>query len=297
MRKWTYTPLDLGSKVKAGTLGLDVFLQIYFISLGDKILFIDGGWLSEVAADFLDYLAKNIFDNLHYEVYLFNTHSDWDHAWANRAWVESLPSNWSLQGIYASRVTMERLSSADKEELVLPDHFVEDQDLFDLNGLNIHFLRSYAHCPGQLVLYVPELKALWSADALEYPWPFLHSVENFAEQLHDWEEWLKLDINMIFPCHDERWANNEHFEGRCGRELLLYNYRSCVALKYRLSRDKGFIEQVKAKMATPEGQKFKTLLEDEEAWLASETTLPDKSLSWFYWRAYYLAWLGAIYYP
>ncbi|MBQ7528714.1 MBL fold metallo-hydrolase [bacterium] len=316
MRKWIYTPLDLGSKVKAGTLGLDIFLQIYFISVGDKILFIDGGWLNEVAADFLSYLAENIFNDSQYKIYLFNTHSDWDHAWANRAWIESLPSNWSLQGIYASRTTVERLRSSGKEGLVLPDHFIEDGDIFDLNGLKFHFLRANAHCPGQLVLYVPELKSLWSADALEYPWPFLHSVDNFAEQLRDWEEWLKLDIGKIFPCHDDRWRQDievgDYFRHYCGRELLLCNCKACLELKERLGKDREFIRRVLVTMATSEGRNFGELLEDEEAWLARENkvdfiytlrewqieslTFPEKNLSWFYLRAYYLAWLGAVNY-
>lgn len=277
-------------KVLAGGFLLDRFMAAYILASGDSLLFIDSGWDENLAAYMLSctfkLLAEAGLEPRQY--FLLNTHRDWDHAWANRAfqraWGSKLRIGSSLETFLAMRQDMRFQEVERRQEsidgayfaaasLEVPDLLWADGETIHLGNLEVVFVKVSAHSEGQLAVWVPQLKILFAADSCEGPLPFPKSNCCLAEQLDNFKRLLALQAEQIWPSHHLAWSNNTGADAwTIGKPELLQannNYYKQIVKNYL-----GYTStSLKKKCSLWLGKNrhlLSTLLNNEEAWNKAE---------------------------
>ncbi|HBM96987.1 TPA: hypothetical protein DD394_05730 [bacterium UBP9_UBA11836] len=277
-------------KVLAGGFLLDRFMAAYILASKDGLLFIDSGWDENLAAYMLSctekLLAENSLEPRQY--FLLNTHRDWDHAWANRAfrqaWGSKLHISSSLETFLAMRQDLRFQEVKRRQEFTdgayfaasfieLPDLLWADGEKIFLGNLEVTFVKVSAHCEGQLAVWVPQLKILFAADSCEGPLPFPKSNCSLAEQLADFNRLLALPAEQIWPSHHLAWSNNTGAEAwTIGKPELLQankNYYKQIEINY-LRYASPSLKKKCSLWLSQNRHLLSTLLNDEDAWNKAE---------------------------
>lgn len=143
-----------------------------------------------------------------------NTHSHYDHAWGNSLFAPGGPHPAPILG---SRLTGERLRSpaaqeklARKQEgdarfagVVLHPPTVTFGGSLTVDGgdLTLELRPAPGHAADQLVVWIPELRFLLAADALEFPFPYAEEAADLPV-LQDTMRGLRaLHPEVVLPCH------------------------------------------------------------------------------------------------
>jgi glyoxylase-like metal-dependent hydrolase (beta-lactamase superfamily II) len=100
----------------------------------------------------------------------------------------------------------ELLSMHGKAVVDFPDHFIDDDTEWSIDGRSIEILYTPGHTPDSLSIYVPSDKVLIAGDTL-YNWPRL--TTHFGGP-KEWRQWIaqlqriqKKDISHIVPGHGD----------------------------------------------------------------------------------------------
>ena len=151
------------------------FVYVYLI-YGKRICLIDSGVASSEKV-ILDYLAKT--GRRPEEIsQLILTHSHPDHIGAARA-VKSI-SGCTVSAHAAEKSWIEDVDLQERERSVPGfkslvagsvhvNQTLQDGDLLDLDGLSMQVMHTPGHSPGSICLWLPEVGALFSADAVPVP--------------------------------------------------------------------------------------------------------------------------------
>ena len=280
-----------GEPIWAGGFLLDRFMAAYILASGESVLFIDSGWDNDLAAymlnEALELLAQVGLKASRY--FLLNTHSDWDHAWANRAFKQRLGSRLqiasSLETFLAMRQDLHSYEVERRQKgaeasyfatssIELPNLLWADREKLFLGRLEVRFIKVSAHCPGQLTLWLPQLKILFAADSCEAPLPFPQNELSLAEQLANFKYLLSLGAKQVWPAHHLAWS--EHLPaspGAAGQpELLLanYNYYQQLEANCLAYASASLKAECSAWLASKRAQ-LSALLNNEEAWTKPRT--------------------------
>lgn len=138
-----------------------------------------------------------------------NTHADWDHAWGNAAFPDSL--------IVGQRICRERLLGADERAMLAqkraeePDHYAavalippaatfETALTIDLGGLTMELHHVPGHTPDCLMVHVPERRLIYAGDWAEDPFPLLESgpLDGWIASLRAWST---REVETVIPAH------------------------------------------------------------------------------------------------
>lgn len=211
--------------VLAGGFLLDRFMAAYVLASGDSVLFIDSGWDENLATYMLSCVFKLLAEaNITPQRYfLLNTHRDWDHAWANRAFKKilgqrlhigaSLETFLSMRQDIQGKEVERRREGADgtyfaSAFIELPDLLWANQEIVRLGNLEVVLVKVSAHSEGQLAVWLPQLKILFAADSCEGPLPFPKNDSCLAEQLANFRHLLSLRPVQVWPSHHLAWSND-----------------------------------------------------------------------------------------
>ncbi len=211
--------------VLAGGFLLDRFMAAYVLASGDSVLFIDSGW-DEDLADYMLSCALKILAEANIapqRYFLLNTHRDWDHAWANRAFKKILGEKLHIGASLETFLSMRQDKQCKEVErrregadgtyfasafIELPDLLWADKEMLHLGSLEAVFIKVSAHSEGQLAVWLPQLKILLAADSCEGPLPFPKNDFCLAEQLANFRRLLSLCPAQVWPSHHLSWSNS-----------------------------------------------------------------------------------------
>lgn len=190
------------------------------------VVVVDTFGTPQEAAQMMDFLRPVLPER---QLLVVNTHDHYDHAWGNAVFA---PDREFAAPIIAHALTRDperRLESARKlaqKQGEEPDRFADTTLFFptmtfthefviDGGDLTLHLLPVPGHAPDQVALWIPELRFLLAADALEFPFPLLSSAADLPVLLGSIERLKALQPEVILPCHG----------GPHGPELLDWNTR------------------------------------------------------------------------
>lgn len=267
---------------------MDRFMAAYVLASGRSVLFIDSGWDEKLAAYMLDkalgLLAESGFRPQNY--YLLNTHCDWDHAWANRAFKRKLGAplrvGASLETFLAMRQDL-RLNEVERRQqgsdgayfrfafIELPDLLWADGENIYLDDLEVQFIKVSAHSEGQLAVWAPQHRLLFAADSCEGPLSFPKNCSCLTEQLDNFRRLIKLHPQQVWPAHHIAWSQDNFLAGSgapIGEPKLLvanYNYYRQLEQNLQNIRSLSFKAACKAWLQQNRALLY-ALFIDEEGW-------------------------------
>ena len=142
------------------------------------------------------------------------SHADYDHCWGSAVFAadDVLPVP-----IIGHRLTRERLLSVEAREeleqrrareprfasvrLIAPDIAYSERLEIDGGDLTLELLHTPGHTPDHTVVWLPALRLLLAGDAVERPWPYVHSAEDLPIIRGTLARLAALGANHIAVCH------------------------------------------------------------------------------------------------
>jgi glyoxylase-like metal-dependent hydrolase (beta-lactamase superfamily II) len=146
------------------------------------------------------------------QLLVVNSHSDWDHTWGNRYFVEHgkppiIAHSLCPQGLFSdeSRETLAYFQGhydTFKDVELIPPTLTFEQRLTIYGGdLTLELFSAPGHEPDQLAGWIPELRLLLAFDAAEYPIPTLHKATGVPSMIKTLEHFLTLHPARVFCSH------------------------------------------------------------------------------------------------
>src|SRR5690606_4064958 len=108
-------------------------------------------------------------------------------------------------------------------EALAPDRLVEEGEILDLGGLNVHVLHTPGHSAGSLSLFIPEEGVLLTADAIQ-PTGGRPLYDDVAAALATAERLIDLPgVSIVLKSHDREPYRGDDAAAvlRAGRECIL----------------------------------------------------------------------------
>jgi glyoxylase-like metal-dependent hydrolase (beta-lactamase superfamily II) len=196
---------DFTPPVKEDTLRVDAYVTITerYVILCDTLL------CPEDMAIVLNEIAPALTER---QLLVVNSHSDWDHTWGNRYFVEHgkppiIAHALCSQGLFsdASRETLTYFQShyeTFKNVELIPPTLTFGQSLTIHGGdLTLELFSAPGHEPDQIAAWIPELRLLLAFDAAEYPIPTLHKATGVPAMIATLERFLVLHPARVLCSH------------------------------------------------------------------------------------------------
>ncbi len=143
-----------------------------------------------------------------------NTHGHYDHAWGNALVAPGGPHPAPILGsrlageVLRSQAARDKLTRKQAEdarfaEVVLCPPTVTFDGALTIDGgdLTLELRPAPGHSADQLVVWIPELRLLLAADALEFPFPYVEQDADLPVLLATMRELRALDPAVVLPCH------------------------------------------------------------------------------------------------
>lgn len=135
-----------------------------------------------------------------------NTHSDWDHAWGNPCFDFVVATRRCAERLRAAQPELDQKRREDPERfegagLRTPDVTFEGEAEIDGGDLTLHLLPAPGHAPDQVVVWIPEIRTLLTADAAEHPLPFVEGPGHLRELTDTLQRMKNLKPETLLACH------------------------------------------------------------------------------------------------
>ena len=142
------------------------------------------------------------------------SHADYDHCWGNAVFA---PGGRLPAPIIGHALTRERLLSQGAADelaerlaeqprfasvgLIAPDIAYTDRLVIDGGDLTLELLHTPGHTPDHTVVWIPALRLLLAGDAVEHPWPYVHSGADMPIMRATLARLAALGAERIAVCH------------------------------------------------------------------------------------------------
>lgn len=188
------------------------------------VVVVDTFGTPQEAAQMMDLLRPALHER---PLLVVNTHDHYDHAWGNAVFAPDQEFAAPVIGHALTRDPQRRLENARKlahkqagepqrfadTTLFFPNLTFTHEFVIDGGDLTLHLIPAPGHADDQVVVWIPELRFLLAADALEFPFPLLNDAAQLPALLGSIERLRALKPEVILPCHG----------GQHGPELLDWN--------------------------------------------------------------------------
>ena len=173
------------------------------------------------------------------QLLVINTHQHYDHAWGNAVFALDGPYPASIlaheKGLAAARASTGKLATKQAQEARFANVRIAQPTLtfneqFQIHGgdLSLELIPAPGHAEDQVVMWIPEIKTLLAADALEFPFPEVEVPDQLSVLLQTIQTLKTLGATTILPCHG----------GRRGPELISRNLGYFATLERHLQHTK-----------------------------------------------------------
>lgn len=182
-------------------------------------------------------LIQNDLENR--QLLVVNTHQHYDHAWGNAVFAEGgaypAPILAHKKGLGAARASSAKLATKQAQEARFSNVKIVEPNLtfserFQIQGgdLTLELIPAPGHSEDQVVAWIPEIKLLLAADALEFPFPYTANPTDLPVLLGTMRSLKTLGATTILPCHG----------GMHGPELIERNLEYFSTLERQISHTK-----------------------------------------------------------
>ena len=145
------------------------------------------------------------------QLLVVNTHQHYDHAWGNAIFE---PDGRYPAPILAYHKSMDELPEARRKleqkqtdprfsnvKIVAPTLTFSHRLTIHGGDLTLELIPAPGHCEDQVIVWIPEIKTLLAADALEFPFPYAANPSDLPVLLNTMREMKTLGAEVILPCH------------------------------------------------------------------------------------------------
>ncbi len=175
------------------------------------LIFVDTSAMPEQAASVVELVRDQLPGR---QPLVILSHADYDHCWGSAVFAAGgmLPAP-----IIGHRLTRERLrgqGAADElarrlaeqprfaaVRLVAPDLAYTERLEIDGGDLTLELLHTPGHTPDHTVVWIPALRLLLAGDAVEHPWPYVHTAEDLPIMRATLARLAALGAARIAVCH------------------------------------------------------------------------------------------------
>jgi len=160
-------------------------ISIYMINTADKIFLCDTHLGPKSMEYIYDYIDGNLYDK---EMYIFNSHADWDHIWGNCYFQE--PTIIAHESCRRRMAESGEYDLADQKEYCNGEVEIVLPNLIFTNSIryvdeDIEFTYAPGHTVDSAICYDRKDEILYVGDLLEAPLPFIyyHDLNNYLNSL------------------------------------------------------------------------------------------------------------------
>jgi glyoxylase-like metal-dependent hydrolase (beta-lactamase superfamily II) len=198
-------------------------VDAYVIKTDRYLVIVDTYATPELALELIETVKADLADR---QLLVINTHGDWDHFWGNRIFSPSGPypaiivaHEAMLTRLREEAVTeLNNYKSEDATryqnvELVAPHLTFSDRLQLQGGDLTLELLPTPGHTPDHVCIWIPEIKLVIAADAIEKPIPAVGGDTTITDMRQSFQRIKSLNADWILPSHG----------GTCTPELLQRN--------------------------------------------------------------------------
>jgi glyoxylase-like metal-dependent hydrolase (beta-lactamase superfamily II) len=145
------------------------------------------------------------------QLLVINTHQHYDHAWGNAIFepygrypAPILAHQKSMDELPAARRKLEQKQTDPRfsnVKIIAPTLTFSQRFTIQGGDLTLELIPAPGHCEDQVVIWIPEIKTLLAADALEFPFPYAANLADLPVMLQTMRELKVLGVEVILPCH------------------------------------------------------------------------------------------------
>ena len=149
------------------------------------------------------------------QLLVINTHQHYDHAWGNAIFDDGqypapiLAHQKSLELLHTKAAEAHTYLASKQAEnprfaqakIVAPTLGFSERFTIHGGSLTLELIPAPGHCEDQVVVWIPEIKTLLAADALEFPFPYAANPADLPVLLNTMRELKTLGARVILPCH------------------------------------------------------------------------------------------------
>lgn len=162
------------------------------------------------AAQMMNFLVPELKGR---DLIVINTHQHYDHAWGNTLFASGGPY---AAPIMAHASGLDVLSSAQFKSgwakasqeprfasvrIIPPNITFTDRLTLYGGDITLELIPAPGHAQDQVVVWIPEIRFLLAADALEHPWPYPESPAHLPALIQTFQALKNLGPAVILPCH------------------------------------------------------------------------------------------------
>ena len=188
-------------------------VDVFLIVTERYVVLLDTLINAETAAALLDIAWPHLSGR---RLLVVNTHSHYDHAWGNQVFGgtgAAFPS--PIIGTRRCAALLRAAASADdlaaraadepevygEVRLIPPDVTFDGELTIDGGDLTLQLLPTPGHAPDQIAVWIPEIRALFPADAAELPFPLVNDAATLPELRGSLAKLAALDAQTALYCH------------------------------------------------------------------------------------------------
>jgi glyoxylase-like metal-dependent hydrolase (beta-lactamase superfamily II) len=200
--------------------GLDRRVQIfryatevdaYVITTDRYLVIVDTYATPELALELIETVKPDLAGR---QLLVINTHADWDHCWGNATFAPSGPYPAIIIGHEqmltrlreAAVAELQCHQSADSTrfanvKLVAPHLTFNDRLQLRGGDLTLELIHTPGHTIDHVAVWIPELRLMIAADAIESPIPEVGADESLSDLRQSLALLKSLDAQLILPSH------------------------------------------------------------------------------------------------
>jgi glyoxylase-like metal-dependent hydrolase (beta-lactamase superfamily II) len=198
-------------------------VDAYVVTTDRYLVIVDTYATPELALELVETIAADLPGR---QLLVINTHADWDHFWGNSIFTANGPYPATIVGHeqMLTRLREGALAELQNYQTDNPTRYANVQlvephltfsDRFKIHGgdLTLELIPTPGHTIDHISIWIPELKLIIAADAIEQPIPAVGGDETIGDMRRSFEKLQSLEAQYILPSHG----------GTCTPDLLQRN--------------------------------------------------------------------------
>jgi glyoxylase-like metal-dependent hydrolase (beta-lactamase superfamily II) len=195
-------------------------VDAYVVTTDRYLAIVDTYATPELALELIETVKPDLAGR---QLLVINTHADWDHCWGNAIFAPSGPYPAIIvghenmltrlrEGGFAELQSYQTDNPTRYANVQLVEPHLTFSDRLQLRGgdLTIELIHTPGHTIDHVAIWIPELKLIIAADAIESPIPEVDSDDTITDLRQSFALLKSLDAEFILPSHG----------GTCTPELL-----------------------------------------------------------------------------
>jgi glyoxylase-like metal-dependent hydrolase (beta-lactamase superfamily II) len=186
-------------------------VDAYVVTTDRYLVIVDTYATPELALELVETIAADLLGR---QLLVINTHADWDHFWGNSIFNANGPYPATIVGHEQMLTRLREGAVAELQnyqtenptryanvQLVEPHLTFSDRLSIQGGDLTLELIPTPGHTIDHVSIWIPELKLIIAADAIEHPIPEVGGENTIGDMRRSFELLQSLEAQYILPSH------------------------------------------------------------------------------------------------